>query len=302
MKGKFSVAKKKEWLFYALMAALPILQFIIFYVVVNANSLVLAFKSYDRDTNVYGWVGFDNFAAIIKSFRFDDVMRSSAINSLILYATNLLVSVPLSLIFSYYIYKKMWFSRFFNVILFLPSIISSIIMSMIFQNFVDNAIPEFILKISGKMVGGLISTSEYTFGTILFYNVWVGFGISVLLYSGAMSGIDNSLIEAAKLDGATSLSEFWHVVLSSIFPTITTFLVVGIAGIFTNQMALFNFFGGEAPNSLSTFGYYMFVKVEDANIAQFPRLSALGILMTVVAVPITFVVKYLLEKFGPKTD
>ena len=57
MKGKFSVAKKKEWLFYALMAALPILQFIIFYVVVNANSLVLAFKSYDRDTNVYGWVG-----------------------------------------------------------------------------------------------------------------------------------------------------------------------------------------------------------------------------------------------------
>ena len=175
-------------------------------------------------------------------------------------------------------------------------------MSMIFQNFVDNAIPEFILKISGKMVGGLVSTSEYTFGTILFYNVWVGFGISVLLYSGAMSGIDNSLIEAAKLDGATSLSEFWHVVLSSIFPTITTFLVVGIAGIFTNQMALFNFFGGEAPNSLSTFGYYMFVKVEDANIAQFPRLSALGILMTVVAVPITFVVKYLLEKFGTKTD
>ena len=130
----------------------------------------------------------------------------------------------------------------------------------------------------------------------------MGFGISVLLYSGAMSGIDNSLIEAAKLDGATSLSEFWHVVLSSIFPTITTFLVVGVAGIFINQMALFNFFGGEAPNSLSTFGYYMFVKVEDANIAQFPRLSALGILMTVVAVPITFVVKYLLEKFGPKTD
>lgn len=75
-----------------------------------------------------------------------------------------------------------------------------------------------------------------------------------------------------------------------------------MAGIFTNQMNLFSFFGPKAENSLSTFGYYLYSNTQSATTADYPYLSSMGIVMTFIAVPLTLLVKFLLEKFGPSTD
>ena len=80
----------------------------------------------------------------------------------------------------------------------------------------------------------------------------------MLMYSGAMSGVSDSVIEAAKLDGITPIREFFYIIVPLIYPTLVTFLVVEVAGIFTNQMNLYNFYGLKAEYSLYTFGYFLY--------------------------------------------
>lgn len=297
---------KNDILFYVLMAAFPIAQVILFYFVVNGNSILLAFRNYNGVTNTFSW----SYTPMSEAFSLltnEKAMYRRLVNSLIIYGIGFLIILPLSLFFSLYIYKKKKFSKFFRTMLFLPSVISPIILTILFGYFVDRAAPELMDKIFNAQVTGLLSDLNTQFGTVLFYNILIGFGVQMLMYSNAMSGINYSIVESAMLEGANTIKEFWYITLPSIWPTLVTFIVVGIAGIFTNQMNLIGFFGTDANVNVQTIGYYLFAKVTVATnmpggIAEYPVLSAIGIYLTIIAVPLTLIIKYLLERFGPSED
>ena len=156
--------------------------------------------------------------------------------------------------------------------------------------------------VTGEQVKGLISDEKKRFGTLLFYMIWAGFGSQLLMYEGAMEDIPTSVVEAAKLDGATPMQEFFHITLPMIWPTLVTFLTVSVAGFFTNQMNLYSFYGDYAPNAMTNFGYFMFRETYAVGASRYPYVASLGLFMTLIAAPLTFGVKFLLEKFGPKTE
>ena len=207
----------------------------------------------------------------------------------------------MSLIFSYFIYKKFFGSKFFKFFLFLPSIISSIAMILMFSYFAEDAYPDLVQKwfSLNTKPNGLLSDLKTTMFAVLFYATFTGFGTSVIMYSSAMNNINESLPEAAKIDGANSMQEFLSISVPLIWPTIVTFLVVGVAGIFTNQVGLYAFFGGAADLRVYTFGYYLYKETVDGTQASYPYLAAMGLVMTLFAVPLTYTFKWLLEKNGP---
>ena len=83
-----------------------------------------------------------------------------------------------------------------NGMLFAPSIIPSIAMVTMYKQFVENAIPAFAKTIFGVAMSGLLQNPDTTFGSIIFYNIWVGFGVGILLYLGAMQSPIQSWIVA----------------------------------------------------------------------------------------------------------
>ena len=92
-----------------------------------------------------------------------------------------------------------------------------------------------------------------------------------------------------------------HITIPMIWPTITTFLIVGVAGLFTNQMCLYSFYGESAEYANMTIGYYLYRETLKAGVDRYPYLAALGLVLTVIVVPLTYLVKWLTNKFGPKT-
>lgn len=82
------------------------------------------------------------------------------------------------------------------------------------------------------------------------------------------------------------------------------FLITGVASIFVNQINLYSFYGGTAHASVQTFGYYLYMatKQADGDYGSYPRLAAFGLILTAVAIPLTLLVRWLLEKFGPSED
>lgn len=308
-KSKFKNSQK-DLIFYIIMMIWPVLQFLVFYILVNFNSILMAFQKLDINGSVTGWTwqymerAWTNLLGLGDS----NTLANAAVRSLQSYGIGLFIGTPLGLFFSYYIYKKLPFASGFRVILFLPSILGGIVMVTMYKFFVGQVLPNVALELFGTEMKGLLdltTPNNTRFATIMFFNIWSGFGGGVIMYSNAMSGISQELVDSAHLDGAMGIREFVYITLPGIFPTLSTFLITGVAGIFTNQANIFSFYGlGDAGKSIGTYGHviYVWTKENLNNYSEYSYLSALGLYMTAVAVPLTYLVKWLLEKFGPSED
>lgn len=296
-------AAKGDMLFYVLMMAWPILQFCVFYIAVKFNSILYSFQRYDKLSRTFTWT-LDYVKSALKMMTTSPALVETMKMTLLFFLLFTGINTPLGLLFSYYISKKQFASGFFRVFLFLPSIICSVIMVLIYGNFVDVALPEIVRVLTGKTVGGLMSTKSTRFFAVMFYNLLVGFGVNVLMYSNAMSAISEEVVEAAHLDGATGLKEFWFITLPSIYPTLVTFLITALAGMFLNQYNLYSFFGSGEHFGLQTYGLYFYVQTlaADGSRSEYSQISAIGLWLTFIALPLTYGVKFLLEKLGPSED
>ncbi len=314
--------KQKRLIFYVLMFALPLLQFLLFYLYVNFNSFVIAFqkKSPIDGSYVNGYdIVFtgDNFKKAF-GFFFGEVGGAMIWNSLQLLFCQLVIVLPLALLFSYYIAKEKPMSSFFRIMLYLPQVISVIVLGKLFEFIVSEAYPKAMQVLFDKQVTGLLisaSTAQQNFYTSLIFTLWFSFGTNVLIYTGAMSGIDPSVVESAQLDGVTSFQEFIYIYVPMIFSTVETFVVTGIAGIFNNQMSMHIFFANEGANTMTetvdVFGYY-FYRVAALNIEKggeaagklmnLNELAALGLIATAILIPSTLLVRKAIKKYGPSVE
>lgn len=296
-------------LFYWSILAFPILQFLIFYIGVNLNSFALAFQKFDLTDSGLRFLGFDhlfdNFRQVFQNFKELAYLRHSFSNALLVYVVSLVVGLSLALLFSYYIYKKRTLSRFYKVILFLPSVISSITLVIIFKYFAENAIPELVTRIFGKEIEGLLTNPNTEFITILCFTIFTSFGIQTLIYSGAMSGISPEIVEAAKIDGITPFKEFFMITIPMIASTISVFVISSTATIFANQMNLFSFYGSGASNyNIWTVGYYMYrgIQLQENGLADYTYFAAFGLVMTMITIPVTMLVRWLFNKLDPNEE
>ncbi|MFR6640370.1 MAG: carbohydrate ABC transporter permease [Christensenellales bacterium] len=246
-------------------------------------------------------IGFENFA---RFFREWSSSAQLGIGQKRAYRTRVQpwLGIPLALMFSYYIYKRRPMSTLFKIVLFMPSIVSTVVIVNNFRYFVELAIPEFAKAVFKVEMKGMLENAATRFSTIIFYNLWIGFGTPILMYVGAMNSISAAISEAAQIEGASKMQEFWYITLPLTYPTIVTFVIVNIAGAFNNQLNLYTFYGGYAPSLVQTFGYIIYSKTQAATYADYPYLAAMGLLMTVIVVPITLGIKWALERFGPSSD
>lgn len=299
--GTDSFAKNKgDILFYCLVLIIPIAQICIFYFGVNFQSILMSFQTYSTVKNVFSW---DPQANVLKFF--DEVKTPNfwmmVRDSLVVWICTQLAGTVLALFFSFYIYKKRTLAKLFKFVLFLPSIIPGLLLVLIFKFFMDSAIPAFMIK-DGVLPPGLLTNSRTYFWIITAYTVWISFGAQVLVYSGAMEQIPQEMLEAGKLDGTTPFREFISLVVPSILPTVTTFVIVGVATIFTNQNNLYSFYGDNLIGTDQTIGYYLYYLVSSSGtgMSKYCYASFLGLVSTCVAVPLTFLVRKVLERWGSR--
>ena len=166
-----------------------------------------------------------------------------------------------------------------------------------------------------KPVLGLLENPNTQLGVLIFYYLWLSFGVKVLMFSSAMSGIDESLVESAHLDGAGIVQEFFKITIPMIWPTLSTFIVLSVASLMTTQMNLYTMFELYAPERAQTFGYYLYVQATASDvyvtpgnsiagipILNYPQLSAIGLILTMIMLPITLLLRKGLNKFGPSVE
>ena len=308
-KKKKLTYKTTSYIFVAAILAFPLALFFIFWVGGNFYSILYAFQKVNYKGEVTGWAGFDNFVDFWNRMTSEgDNLWWSFYNSFRMYFISLLICMPLYIIFSYLIYKKCIFHNGFRAISMIPQIISGFVISMVFAFFVS---PSGAWSKIGPLLGMDGSSSplftmenDTAFFTCILYSVWLSFGTNLIVYPNAMNGISPEIIDSSRIDGVSTMwQDLRYIILPLIFPTIETFLITGLAGIFTNAGPLVEFYYTSAPTEVYNMGYFYTVPLinDSANPSIYPMLSAGGLMMTAIVAPLTILLRYLLERFGPNT-
>lgn len=313
-KRKKSARKLKKIGFILAVLAYPMILFGVFWIGGNVNSFLLAFQKITISGERV-FVGFDNFVSFSNSFfgATDNIGHAFG-NSIKTYFLNLLITMPLYLLFSYLIFKKCFAHKQIRVLSMLPSIISGFVLSLIFFRFTTGTGAPFI-KITKQLgfnggEGIDLFDENYIFGTCIFWGIYCSFGTNLLVYPNAMKEIDTGIVESARLDGVTGMfQDLRYIILPLIFPTLTTFLITGLSTIFTNDLGLLAFYGPYyGGTNAITLGYVYSARTAMASTSYlkemqaFPELAAGGIILTLIVAPATILLKTLLEKFGPSTE
>ena len=146
--------------------------------------------------------------------------------------------------------------------------------------------------------------NDKVFGTLVAYHIWLGFAGGMVLFTGTFSRIPAELVEAGRVDGMNTWQEFWKITIPMSFQTISIGIFTGVIGIFTSSPSTFGFFRLNAPSQTYTFGYYIFNLVYGGRSlpVNYPYTAACSLIFTAIAAPLSFTLKYLLEKYGPSEE
>ena len=290
---------KTSSVFVFVMLFYSVLHFLVMWVGVNANSILLSFKSYSFLTGKYDFIGwdhlFDNFVNIFERIGNNvDHYQDMLFASLAYFVVSCFVTLPISLFFSYFIFKKILANGFFKVIFFLPSIIPLIILTTVYAITVGSSGPVGqLLNMMGIESQNLFLTKESSQWMIWIFCIWAGIGYDVILLTAGMSRIPRDILESCKMDGVPTFFEFLHIVIPLTWSTITTLFIFGMMSVFT--VYLQPFYLAPAVQENWTIGTHIYFAAKGSVGLNQP--AALGLFYSLVGAPIIVGTRSLMNRF-----
>ena len=294
---------KRDSLFIISIIGVQIVAFFVFYVYCNFKSIIMAFqlKEFHSTENLGEtyWT-LKNFTMMWEEFFIQDnsILSLAFKNTAIFFVlSNVFILVGFGT--SYFIYKKVWGYKIFRIALFLPAVLSSVVWSNIYINVVgvEGPIAKFLMKVFElEDVPVLLADSRYALKTVIMYSVWFGLGTNFVLLTGAFGRIPQSLIEAGKLDGIKCGTELVKVVTPLVWPTLSTLLILNLTTLFLSSGNILLLTNGEYKTM--TLSHFLFTRVygtpESSN--SYNYASAIGLVLTVLTMPLVFLARYLANK------
>lgn len=295
-KTKKKPVNKKRILFIFCCCAIPVIHWLVTYVYVNASAFVMAFTNKDREFTLDHFVRF--FDEITNP---DSDLRLAFRNTFLTFAI-LLVTYPLKVMVSYFIYKKIPGAGFFRIVFFLPSIIFSVALAMIFNRMigVNGIIAQTVQKILDlDYVPTLLADSRFANTTVLLHMMWLGFPGDLILWGGAFARIPVDVMESAQLDGVTWWQEFTRITIPLVWPTVAMKMVLTVCGIFSAEGQVFLLTKGNYGTV--TFNTWMYLQLLnntgtlDTSNAYY-YMSAVGLVVTICAITISLLIRRYMDR------
>ena len=302
-KKKMPIGRK---IFIICMIAYPILQFLVFWLYVNFDTILMSFQNINYSSGKEYFVGFDNYKWVFNELTTQKDLLNCIKNSVILFAVNNFVILPIAIFCAYIFYKKLPMSNVFRVIFFLPNIISVVVLTMAFSFMFESQfgpVNQFLKWIHLEKIipaNGWLSDKNSAMKMVVLYCIWAGIGYDVVLLTGSVNRIPTEIIEAGKIDGIPWYKELIHIVIPLIFPTITTLFVTGVTVIFTIFLQPMLLTGGGPYSHISgTIALYIVELVNNSNLY---RAAAVGIIFSLIGIPLVQLIKTGMEKISPDVD
>ena len=220
----------KEEILGIIFANIPLLGFVLFGLIPLLLSIYLSFHTFKGlRLNSADFVGFENFKKI-----FEDEMFYTAIGNTVYVLFACVVSLILSLIISALIATNVKGAKGFKAVYFVPYVCSMVAITFMWKWIYDY---NYGVLNSTLMEWGWITEPIDWLGSAEFYRaamfmllVWSSMGFNIILLTASLLGVSKDLYEAASIDGAGDIKQFFKITVPMISPTMFYLLIMGLIG------------------------------------------------------------------------
>lgn len=235
----------------------------------------ISFTNWDGYSQQYSYVGFEKYWAMLS----DKNIGTTIINTIIFGFGSTILQNVLGLAYALFLDQQLRAKGFVRTIVYLPVIISSLIMGYIWYFFFqfDGGAVNDILGLFGAQPVDWLASGPRAVWIITFVNTFQFMGVAMTIFVAGLQSIPKDYYEAASIDGANWWSKFKNITLPLLMPAITVNVVLNIIGglkLFDVIVAMTNGGPGYASSSLSTMMYNLYFARQDAGYA-----AALGNVM-----------------------
>lgn len=214
----------------AIMAAPSMIIITVFIIIPIIYSLYMSFHDWNIMYNIKDFIGFGNYKEVFQDERFFNALK----NTLIYTVSYVPILVILSLALAAFINEKFIASGFYKTVLFIPAITSMAIIAIIFRFLLDGDIGyvSLALRKLGFSVPDFLRDPETAMWSVVLTSVWRWVGFYMVIFLSGFNSIPDSLYEAAEIDGAGKLRQFFSISLPLLMPTISFTLITNLINSF----------------------------------------------------------------------
>jgi putative aldouronate transport system permease protein len=213
--------------------------------------LVIGFKKYNifLGSNPFDaiakspWVGMQNWTNLWQQSQFRQVI----VNTLVISAIKIIIGFPVPILLALMIneVRQTALKRSLQTIMYLPHFMSWVVVGALFMNILSTTgiVNRTIIALGGESQRFFMDNNWFRW-ILLFTSVWKGAGWNTIVYLAAITGIDEQLYEAARMDRANRLQQIWHITLPGIASTVVVMLILRLGSLmdagFSQVIVMYN--------------------------------------------------------------
>lgn len=224
-----------------LLMTLPGVLLVLVFAYLPMPGIIIAFKKFNPNKGILGskWAGLNNFEFFFTSQDAGRVIGNTVLYSVVFLVIDLAAAVTLALMLYYLRSKKAL--KFYNTVVIIPKFMSMVIIAFIAYTILSPSyglLNQVIRLFGGTDIQWYMEAAYWPF-IITIVHVWQTMGMNSVLYYASLMGLDESLIEAAKIDGANLRQQIRYVILPHLVPIMVITTILGIGGLFSGDFGLF---------------------------------------------------------------
>jgi len=190
----------------------------------------------------------------------DTTFRTALVNTLVFVVLYVPVNIVLSLGLAAWISPRIKGRRFYRVVFFIPAVTPIVGNAVVFSLLLtpNGLIDSTMKSLFGVGAPNFLGSTTWALPAVVMMSVWQGFGYNLLVFSAAMDAVPPSLTEAASIDGAGTVRQFFSIVLPLLSPSIffaTVLTLISSFQVFTQAYVLT---GGGPGSSTTTLVMYLY--------------------------------------------
>lgn len=230
------------------------------------------------------FVGLDNFKDLFQ----DAVFLKGLTNNIILLLV-VPVGLMISLVLAVVINKGVYFKDTFKVIYFMPYISSTVAVALVFQVLFHptaGPINQILRALGVENVPGWIASSDWSLISVMIIIIWTQLGFQIIMYIAALQNIPAQLYEAANVDGASKVYQFFKITVPLVTPTTFLLLIQGIVHTFKVFDLIIVLTEGGPANSSTIPVLYLYQQAFEQ--LKTGYASAIAVILFLILIAITF--------------
>lgn len=294
---------KNSW--HLLLLCIPALVgYLLFNYLPMISALVIPFKEYKFSKGVWGsdWCGLKNFTWIFNNASLLRALRNTLIYGLFFIFWTQFVNAGLAILL--YEVRSRRALKIFQTTFGFPNFMSYVVVGFISYAVLSPAsglMNSIITALGGKGIDVYAKPAVWPL-ILVIVNTWKSCGMGSLMYFANLMGIDSSLFEAAKMDGANRWHCIRHISIPHLVPLICIYLIMGAKGLIDGNFDLFYVIPrnvGLLYPTTDILDTYVYRALSDGSYATG---AAVGIMQSVVGLILVVVSNVVVKKISPENS